>query len=145
MYTKESIKQAILEKRIVNLSQEDPEEVYVTKWMIEQKLLNKNQNYAKRSLTKFIDDMKIGNYIFVDNNGDIVIPFSIYEGYLFVALDPTDYYDEYVNRLIDGLKSIDYDLSSLHQENIQNVYMNNETQKSRYFLIIGVKMVSDNL
>lgn len=46
MFTKEEIKNAA--QNIVNLSNEDPEEIYVTKWNIENKLKKKIHHIQRR-------------------------------------------------------------------------------------------------
>ena len=47
MFTKEEIKNSI--RNIVNLSNEDPGEIYVTKWTIENKLKEKDPSYTKKT------------------------------------------------------------------------------------------------
>ena len=87
MFTKEEIKNSI--QNIVNLSNEDPEEIYVTKWTIENKLKEKDPSYTKKTLAKFISDLHLGRFIFVHNGSSL--PFSIYEGYVFVASESSDF------------------------------------------------------
>ena len=87
MFTKEEIKNSI--QNIVNLSNEDPEEIYVTKWTIENKLKEKDPSYTKKTLAKFINDLHLGRFIFVHNGSSL--PFSIYEGYVFVATESNDF------------------------------------------------------
>lgn len=88
MFTKEEIKNSI--QNIVNLSNEDPEEIYVTKWTIENKLKEKDPSYTKKTLAKFISDLHLGRFIFVHNGSSL--PFSIYEGYVFVASESSDFH-----------------------------------------------------
>ena len=104
MIKKEELKKAV--QNIVNLSNEDPEEIYVTKWNIENKLKEKDPSYTKKTLAKFISDLHFGNFIFVHNGSSL--PFSIYEGYMFVATE-TESND--LSYFIDFLSKIDYDLN----------------------------------
>ena len=106
MIKKEELKKAV--QNIVNLSNEDPEEIYVTKWNIENKLKEKDPSYTKKTLAKFISDLHFGKFIFVHNGSSL--PFSIYEGYIFVATESNDF-----SYFINSLSKLDYDLNNLQK------------------------------
>lgn len=135
MFTKEEIKNSI--QNIVNLSNEDPEEIYVTKWNIENKLKEKDPSYTKKTLAKFISDLHLGRFIFVHNGSSL--PFSIYEGYVFVATESTDF-----TYFINSLSKLDYDLNNLQKYDYMKL-LDSTPYDSDYFLIDGVLMVSDKL
>ena len=135
MFTKEEIKNSI--QNIVNLSNEDPEEIYVTKWIIENKLKEKDPSYTKKTLAKFISDLHLGRFIFVHNGSSL--PFSIYEGYVFVASGSSDF-----SYFIDSLSKLDYDLNNLEKYDYMKL-LDSTPYDSDYFLIDGVLMVSDKL
>lgn len=135
MFTKEEIKNSI--QNIVNLSNEDPEEIYVTKWTIENKLKEKDPSYTKKTLAKFISDLHLGRFIFVHNESSL--PFSIYEGYVFVASESPDF-----SYFIDSLSKIDYDLNNLEKYDYMKL-LDSTPYDSDYFLIDGVLMISDKL
>ena len=135
MFTKEEIKNAI--QNIVNLSNEDPEEIYVTKWNIENKLKGKDPSYTKKTLAKFISDLHLGKFIFVHNGSSL--PFSIYEGYMFVASESSDF-----SYFIKSLEKLDYDLNNLEKYDYMKL-LDSTPYDSDYFLIDSVLMVSDRL
>lgn len=135
MFTKEEIKNSI--QNIVNLSNEDPEEIYVTKWTIENKLKEKDPSYTKKTLAKFISDLNLGRFIFVHNGSSL--PFSIYEGYVFVASESFDF-----SYFIDSLSKLDYDLNNLEKYDYMKL-LDSTPYDSDYFLIDGVLMISDKL
>ena len=135
MFTKEEIKNSI--QNIVNLSNEDPEEIYVTKWTIENKLKEKNPSYTKKTLAKFINDLHLGRFIFVHNGSSL--PFSIYEGYVFVATESNDF-----SYFINSLSKLDYDLNNLKKYDYMKLF-DSTPYDSDYFLIDGVLMISDRL
>ena len=135
MFTKEEIKNSI--QNIVNLSNEDPEEIYVTKWIIENKLKEKDPSYTKKTLGKFISDLNLGRFIFVHNGSSL--PFSIYEGYVFVASESSDF-----SYFTDSLSKLDYDLNNLVKYDYMKL-LDSAPYDSDYFLIDGVLMVSDKL
>lgn len=135
MFTKEEIKNSI--QNIVNLSNEDPEEIYVTKWTIENKLKEKDPSYTKKTLAKFISDLHLGRFIFVHNGSSL--PFSIYEGYVFVATESNNF-----TYFINSLSKLDYDLNNLQKYDYMKL-LDLTPYDSDYFLIDGVLMVSDKL
>lgn len=135
MFTKEEIKNSI--QNIVNLSNEDPEEIYVTKWVIENKLKEKDPSYTKKTLAKFISDLNLGRFIFVHNGSSL--PFSIYEGYVFVASESSDF-----SYFTDSLSKLDYDLNNLEKYDYMKL-LDSTPYDSDYFLIDGLLMVSDKL
>lgn len=135
MFTKEEIKNSI--QNIVNLSNEDPEEIYVTKWTIENKLKEKDPSYTKKTLAKFINDLHIGRFIFVHNGSSL--PFSIYGGYVFVATESNDF-----SYFINSLSKLDYDLNNLKKYDYMKLF-DSTPYDSDYFLIDGVLMISDRL
>lgn len=135
MFTKEEIKNAI--QNIVNLSNEDSEDIYVTKWKIENKIKEKDPSYTKKTLAKFIEDLDFGKFIFVHNGSSL--PFSIYEGYMFVAAESNDF-----SYFINSLSKIDYDLNSLKKYDYMKL-LDSIPYDCDYFLINGVLMVSDKL
>lgn len=135
MFTKEEIKNAI--QNIVNLSNEDPEEIYVTKWNIENKLKEKDPSYTKKTLAKFISDLQLGRFIFVHNGSSL--PFSIYEGYMFVASESSDF-----SYFIKSLEKLDYDLNNLEKYDYMKL-LDSTPYDSDYFLIDSVLMISDRL
>lgn len=135
MFTKEEIKNSI--QNIVNLSNEDPEEIYVTKWTIENKLKEKDPSYTKKTLAKFINDLHLGRFIFVHNGSSL--PFSIYGGYVFVATESNDF-----SYFINSLSKLDYDLNNLKKYNYMKLF-DSTPYDSDYFLIDGVLMISDRL
>lgn len=135
MFTKEEIKNAA--QNIVNLSNEDPEEIYVTKWNIENKLKEKDPSYTKKTLAKFISDLHLGRFIFVHNGSSL--PFSIYEGYMFVAIESNDF-----SYFINSLSKLDYDLNNLQKYDYMKL-LDSTPYNSDYFLIDGVLMISDRL
>ena len=135
MFTKEEIKNSI--RNIVNLSNEDPEEIYVTKWTIENKLKEKDPSYTKKTLAKFISDLHLGRFIFVHNG--FSLPFSIYEGYIFIATESNDF-----SYFINSLSKLDYDLNNLEKYDYMKL-LDSTPYNSDYFLIDGVLMVSDKL
>lgn len=135
MFTKEEIKNAA--QNIVNLSNEDPEEIYVTKWNIENKLKEKDPSYTKKTLAKFINDLHLGKFIFVHNRSSL--PFSIYEGYMFVASELSDF-----SYFINSLSKLDYDLNNLEKYDYMKL-LDSTPYDSDYFLIDGVLMISDRL
>lgn len=141
MYTKKELEDPFIDGMIVNLSEEDPEEIYVTKWKIEERIREKDSSYTKKSLSRFISDLHLGEYVYV--NGDKTVPFSIYMDYLFVA---TPSYDEDINDLSSALEDIHFDLSSLHKQDLHKLFTTGkEDDPSRYFIINGQKMVSSDL
>ena len=131
MFTKEEIKNSI--RNIVNLSNEDPEEIYVTKWTIENKLKEKDPSYTKKTLAKFISDLHLGRFIFVHNGSSL--PFSIYEGYVFVATESNDF-----SYFINSLLKLDYDLNNLEKYDYLKL-LESPSYDFDYFLIDGVIMV----
>ena len=133
MIKKEELKKAV--QNIVNLSNEDPEEIYVTKWTIENKLKEKDPSYTKKTLAKFISDLHFGNFIFVHNGSSL--PFSIYEGYMFVA---TEAESNDLSYFIDFLSKIDYDLNILSKYDYLKL-LESSSYDFDYFLIDGVMMV----
>ena len=133
MIKKEELKKAV--QNIVNLSNEDPEEIYVTKWNIENKLKEKDPSYTKKTLAKFISDLHFGKFIFVHNGSSL--PFSIYEGYMFVATE-TESND--LSYFIDFLSKIDYDLNILSKYDYLKL-LESHSYDFDYFLIDGVMMV----
>ena len=133
MIEKEELKKAV--QNIVNLSNEDPEEIYVTKWNIENKLKEKDPSYTKKTLAKFISDLHFGKFIFVHNGSSL--PFSIYEGYMFVATE-TESND--LSYFIDFLSKIDYDLNILSKYDYLKL-LESSSYDFDYFLIDGVMMV----
>ena len=133
MIKKEELKKAV--QNIVNLSNEDPEEIYVTKWNIENKLKEKDPSYTKKTLAKFISDLHFGKFIFVHNGSSL--PFSIYEGYMFVATE-TESND--LSYFIDFLSKIDYDLNILSKYDYLKL-LESPSYGFDYFLIDGVMMV----
>ena len=135
MFTKEEIKNSI--RNIVNLSNEDPEEIYVTKWTIENKLKEKDPSYTKKTLAKFISDLHLGRFIFVHNGSSL--PFSIYEGYVFVATESNDF-----SYFINSLLKLDYDLNNLEKYDYMKL-LDSTPYDSEYFLIDCVFMISDKL
>lgn len=135
MFTKEEIKNAI--QNIVNLSDEDPEEIYVTKWNIENKLKEKDPSYTKKTLAKFISDLQLGRFIFVHNGSSL--PFSIYEGYMFVASESSDF-----SYFIKSLEKLDYDLNNLEKYDYMKL-LDSTPYNRDYFLIDSILMVSDRL
>lgn len=135
MFTKEEIKNAI--QNIVNLSNEDPEEIYVTKWNIENKLKEKDPSYTKKTLAKFISDLQLGRFIFVHNGSSL--PFSIYEGYMFVASESSDF-----SYFIKSLEKLDYDLNNLEKYDYMKL-LDSTPYNHDYFLIDSRLMVSDRL
>lgn len=135
MFTKEEIKNSI--QNIVNLSNEDPEEIYVTKWNIENKLKEKDPSYTKKTLAKFISDLHLGRFIFVHNGSSL--PFSIYGGYVFVATESNDF-----SYFINSLSKLDYDLNNLKKYDYMKLF-DSTPYDSDYFLIDGVLMISDKL
>ena len=135
MFTKEEIKNAI--QNIVNLSDEDPEEIYVTKWNIENKLKEKDPSYTKKTLAKFIGDLQLGRFIFVHNGSSL--PFSIYEGYMFVASESSDF-----SYFIKSLEKLDYDLNNLEKYDYMKL-LDSTPYNRDYFLIDSRLMVSDRL
>lgn len=135
MFTKEEIKNSI--QNIVNLSNEDPEEIYVTKWTIENKLKEKDPSYTKKTLAKFINDLHLGRFIFVHNGSSL--PFSIYGGYVFVATESNDF-----SHFINSLSKLDYDLNNLKKYDYMKLF-DSTPYDSDYFLIDGVLMISDRL
>lgn len=135
MFTKEEIKNSI--QNIVNLSNEDPEEIYVTKWTIENKLKEKDPSYTKKTLAKFISDLHLGRFIFVHNGSSL--PFSIYGGYVFVATELNDF-----SYFINSLSKLDYDLNNLKKYDYMKLF-DSTPYDSDYFLIDGVLMISDRL
>lgn len=135
MFTKEEIKNSI--QNIVNLSNEDPEEIYVTKWTIENKLKEKDPSYTKKTLAKFINDLHLGRFIFVHNGSSL--PFSIYGGYVFVATESNDF-----SYFINSLSKLDYDLNNLKKYDYMKLF-DLTPYDSDYFLIDGVLMISDRL
>ena len=135
MFTKEEIKNSI--QNIVNLSNEDPEEIYVTKWTIENKLKEKDPSYTKKTLAKFINDLHLGRFIFVHNGSSL--PFSIYGGYVFVATELNDF-----SYFINSLSKLDYDLNNLKKYDYMKLF-DSTPYDSDYFLIDGVLMISDRL
>lgn len=135
MFTKEEIKNSI--QNIVNLSNEDPEEIYVTKWTIENKLKEKDPSYTKKTLAKFISDLHLGRFIFVHNGSSL--PFSIYGGYVFVATESNDF-----SYFINSLSKLDYDLNNLKKYDYMKLF-DSTPYDSDYFLIDGVLMISDRL
>ena len=135
MFTKEEIKNSI--QNIVNLTNEDPEEIYVTKWTIENKLKEKDPSYTKKTLAKFINDLHLGRFIFVHNGSSL--PFSIYGGYVFVATESNDF-----SYFINSLSKLDYDLNNLKKYDYMKLF-DSTPYDSDYFLIDGVLMISDRL
>ena len=135
MFTKEEIKNAI--QNIVNLSNEDPEEIYVTKWNIENKFKEKDPSYTKKTLAKFISDLHLGRFIFVHNGSSL--PFSVYEGYMFVASESSDF-----SYFIKSLEKLDYDLNNLEKYDYMKL-LDSTPYNRDYFLIDSVLMVSDRL
>lgn len=135
MFTKEEIKNSI--QNIVNLSNEDPEEIYVTKWTIENKLKEKDPSYTKKTLAKFINDLHLGRFIFVHNGSSL--SFSIYGGYVFVATESNDF-----SYFINSLSKLDYDLNNLKKYDYMKLF-DSTPYDSDYFLIDGVLMISDRL
>ena len=135
MFTKEEIKNSI--RNIVNLSNEDPEEIYVTKWTIENKLKEKDPSYTKKTLAKFISDLHLGRFIFVHNGSSL--PFSVYEGYIFIATESNDF-----SYFINALVKSDYDRNNLEKYDYMKL-LDSTPYDSDYFLIDGVLMVSDKL
>ena len=135
MFTKEEIKNSI--QNIVNLSNEDPEEIYVTKWTIENKLKEKDPSYTKKTLAKFINDLHLGRFIFVHNGSSL--PFSIYGGYVFVATESNDF-----SYFINSLSKLNYDLNNLKKYDYMKLF-DSTPYDSDYFLIDGVLMISDRL
>ena len=135
MFTKEEIKNSI--QNIVNLSNEDPEEIYVTKWTIENKLKEKDPSYTKKTLAKFINDLHLGRFIFVHNGSSL--PFSIYGGYVFVATESNDF-----SYFINSLSKLDYDLNNLKKYDYMKLF-DSTPYDNDYFLIDGVLMISDRL
>lgn len=135
MFTKEEIKNSI--QNIVNLSNEDPEEIYVTKWTIENKLKEKDPSYTNKTLAKFINDLHLGRFIFVHNGSSL--PFSIYGGYVFVATESNDF-----SYFINSLSKLDYDLNNLKKYDYMKLF-DSTPYDSDYFLIDGVLMISDRL
>lgn len=133
MITKEELKKAV--QNIVNLSNEDPEEIYVTKWNIENKLKEKDPSYTKKTLAKFISDLHFGKFIFVHNGSSL--PFSIYKGYMFVA---TEMESNDLSYFIDFLSKIDYDLNRLSKYDYLKL-LESPSYDFDYFLIDGVMMV----
>lgn len=135
MFTKEEIKNSI--QNIVNLSNEDPEEIYVAKWTIENKLKEKDPSYTKKTLAKFINDLHLGRFIFVHNGSSL--PFSIYGGYVFVATESNDF-----SYFINSLSKLDYDLNNLKKYDYMKLF-DSTPYDGDYFLIDGVLMISDRL
>lgn len=125
-------------QNIVNLSSEDPENIYVAKWTIENKLKEKDPSYTKRNLSRFITDLNLGNFIFVYNGSSI--PFAIYEGYLFVASD----LEIGITKLKESLEILNYDLNNLHIYDNMNL-MKDISYGPTYFIINSKVMVNDKL
>lgn len=135
MITKEELKKSV--QNIVNLSNEDPEEIYVTKWNIENKLKEKDPSYTKKTLAKFISDLHFGNFIFVHNGSSL--PFSIYGGYMFVMSESND-----VSYFIDFLSKIDYDLNSLSKYDYLKL-LESSPYNMDYLLINDVMMIPNQV
>lgn len=125
-------------QNIVNLSSEDPENIYVAKWTIENKLKEKDTSYTKKNLSRFITDLNLGNFIFVYNGSSI--PFAMYEGYLFVASD----LEIGITKLKESLEILDYDLNNLHIYDNMNL-MKDISYGPTYFIINSKVMVNDKL
>lgn len=125
-------------QNIVNLSSEDPENIYVAKWNIENKLKEKDTSYTKKNLSRFITDLNLGNFIFVYNGSSI--PFAMYEGYLFVASD----LEIGITKLKESLEILDYDLNNLHIYDNMNL-MKDISYGPTYFIINSKVMVNDKL
>lgn len=141
MFTKKELEDPFIDGLIVNLSEEDPEEIYVTKWKIEERIREKDPSYTKKSLSQFISDLHLGEYVYV--NSENIIPFTVYMDYLFVA---TASYDEDINDLSSALEDIHFDLSSLHNQDLHKLFTTGkEDDPQRYFIINGQKMVSSEL
>lgn len=136
-YSKEEIKKAIT--NIVNLSNEDPEDIYVAKWQIEKKIKEKNPSYQKKTLQEFISDLGIGETIYIYNTNTMV-PFSIFYNYMFVAIDN----NEDIEKLLKSLSDIEYDFNNLKLYSNMNI-VNNIPYGPTYFLIDGNIMVNDKL
>lgn len=141
MFSKEELENPFLDGMIVNLTEDDPEEIYVTKWKIEERLRENDPEYQKKTLSEFINDLHLGRYVFV--HGYETVPFTVYMDYLFVA---TGDYEKDINALSNALESIHFDLSSLHHQDLYKLFTTGkEDDPDRYFLIDGNKMVSPDL
>lgn len=141
MYTREELENPFIDGMIVNLSGDDPEEIYVTKWKIEERIKEKDPSYIKKSLSQFISDLNLGSYVYVHD--DVTVPFTVYMDYLFVA---TGNYNEDINDLSSALEDIKFDLKSLHKQDLYKMFTTGkEDDPSRYFVIDGQKMVSPDL
>lgn len=128
MYTKEELKNSL--SNIIDLSSEDPEDIYVAKWKIESELKKKDPSYTKKTLSRFISDLHLGTYIFVYDGSSV--PFCSYEGFMFVASG----IQKGIELLKDTVENLDYDLTKLNKFNPVDL-MSGKTYGSNYFLIDG--------
>lgn len=126
MYTIEELKNAT--NNIIDLSNDDPEEIYVAKWKIENKLREDDPSYTKKTLAKFITDLNLGKYIFVYDGSSI--PFSVYRGYMFISSG----IEEGTIKMKQVFSDINYDLSSLKKFDPLSL-MSGNTYGPTYFLI----------
>ena len=97
----------------------------------------KDPSYIKKTLAKFINDLHFGKFIFVHNGSSL--PFSVYEGYMFVASELNDF-----SYFINSLAKIDYDLNTLKKYDYMEL-LDSTPYDSDYFLIDGMLMVSNKL
>lgn len=120
---------------IIDLSCEDPENIYISKYFIEKKIKEENPNYQKKTLQKFINDLDLSTHIYV--SGTDTIPFKSYYDTLFITT--TNEVQKKI--LLNGLESIQYDLSKLKKHDILKQIENDDPRPFDYFIINGIMMV----
>lgn len=134
MFTKEDIKNAIDKYPIIDLSSDDPEDIYVAKWQIENEIKESNPFYTKTTLAKFISNLHLGNIIFVYDGSSL--PFTVFHNRMFVASG----IEEGINKLKSFLSSIGYDLSKLSKFDPIEL-MNGKEYGPEYMLIDNNVMI----
>lgn len=113
---------------IINLANEDPEDIYVAKWQIENYIKEINPFYKKKPLAEFIQGLNLQDTLFVYDNS--CIPFSVYYNHLFISAATK----ELETHLIEALSQIDYDLSRLIEYTMDEILKTTKLPDT-YFLI----------
>lgn len=112
--------------RIVKLN--DITEIILAKNEIENKLITDGKIENSMQLSEFIDFLKMQDKIFIKS--DTVIPFSIIYDILFLPE-----YNEYNDELIQILEDINYNLDSLQEVPVKDVYSGSLELEDFYFIV----------
>lgn len=117
--------------RYININ--NPDDIISAKREVEEILINKKEITEEMSLPDFINFLQLQNTIFVKD--DIVIPFKIYNNFIFYvsSADSDDFFKV--------LKLIKYDLTQLKSLSNDEVYSGELDKHPIYFIIDSKYMV----